>query len=145
MAQQANLQVATRAGTGKGAARSLRREGKVPGVIYGHGRAAEPVVLLPQASGALVTRAGDDVALDAHELSVAQWAMEHGQPAGLGTDTLHQSRIKRGIETLGRAQAIGDALDQRRGFVRNVVPVISHGKHPLACRAAHHRPVSPAS
>jgi large subunit ribosomal protein L25 len=45
MAQQANLQVATRAGTGKGAARSLRREGKVPGVIYGHGRAAESVVV----------------------------------------------------------------------------------------------------
>jgi large subunit ribosomal protein L25 len=45
MAQQANLQVATRTGTGKGAARSLRREGKVPGVIYGHGRAAEPVVV----------------------------------------------------------------------------------------------------
>jgi large subunit ribosomal protein L25 len=45
MAQQANLQVATRAATGTGAARSLRREGKVPGVIYGHGRAAEPVVV----------------------------------------------------------------------------------------------------
>jgi large subunit ribosomal protein L25 len=45
MAQQANLQVATRTTTGKGAARSLRREGKVPGVIYGHGRAAEPVVI----------------------------------------------------------------------------------------------------
>ena len=45
MAQQANLQVATRVGTGKGAARSLRREGKVPGVIYGHGRAAESVVV----------------------------------------------------------------------------------------------------
>jgi large subunit ribosomal protein L25 len=45
MAQQANLQVATRSGTGKGAARSLRREGKVPGVIYGHGRAAEPFAI----------------------------------------------------------------------------------------------------
>jgi len=45
MAQQANLQVATRTDTGKGAARSLRRAGKVPGVIYGHGRAAEPVVV----------------------------------------------------------------------------------------------------
>jgi large subunit ribosomal protein L25 len=45
MAQQANLQVATRADTGKGAARSLRRSGKVPRVIYGHGRAAEPVVV----------------------------------------------------------------------------------------------------
>jgi large subunit ribosomal protein L25 len=45
MAQSANLQVATRAATGKGAARTLRREGKVPGVIYGHDRAAEAVVV----------------------------------------------------------------------------------------------------
>lgn len=45
MAQQASLQVATRTITGKGAARSLRREGKVPGVIYGHGREAEPVAV----------------------------------------------------------------------------------------------------
>jgi large subunit ribosomal protein L25 len=45
MAQQANLQVATRTATGKGAARTLRREGKVPGVIYGHGREAEAVAI----------------------------------------------------------------------------------------------------
>jgi large subunit ribosomal protein L25 len=45
MAQQANLQAAVRNDTGKGAARSLRRQGKVPGVIYGHGRQAEPVVI----------------------------------------------------------------------------------------------------
>jgi len=45
MAQQANLQVATRTATGKGAARTLRREGKVPGVIYGHGRDAEAVAI----------------------------------------------------------------------------------------------------
>ena len=37
MAQPA-LQAATRTDTGKGAARTLRRDGKVPGVIYGHGR-----------------------------------------------------------------------------------------------------------
>jgi large subunit ribosomal protein L25 len=45
MAQQASLQVASRTITGKGAARSLRREGKVPGVIYGHGREAESVAV----------------------------------------------------------------------------------------------------
>jgi large subunit ribosomal protein L25 len=45
MAQQANLQASTRSATGKGAARSLRREGKIPGVIYGHGRDAEPVAI----------------------------------------------------------------------------------------------------
>jgi large subunit ribosomal protein L25 len=45
MAHQANLQASTRSATGKGAARSLRREGKIPGVIYGHGRDAEPVAI----------------------------------------------------------------------------------------------------
>ncbi len=45
MAQQANLHAATRGETGKGAARSLRREGKVPGVIYGHDRAPEALVV----------------------------------------------------------------------------------------------------
>jgi large subunit ribosomal protein L25 len=45
MAQQANLQAATRSATGKGAARTLRREGKVPGVIYGHNRQAEALVV----------------------------------------------------------------------------------------------------
>ena len=45
MAQQANLQVASRTATGKGAARSLRRDGKIPGVIYGHGREAEAVTI----------------------------------------------------------------------------------------------------
>jgi len=43
MAQQANLTVSSRTTTGKGAARTLRREGKVPAVIYGHGREAESV------------------------------------------------------------------------------------------------------
>ena len=45
MAEQASLQAASRTATGKGAARSLRREGKVPGVIYGHGREAEAVTI----------------------------------------------------------------------------------------------------
>jgi large subunit ribosomal protein L25 len=45
MAQQASLQVATRSDTGKGAARSLRRAGKVPGVIYGHNRQAEALAV----------------------------------------------------------------------------------------------------
>jgi large subunit ribosomal protein L25 len=43
MAQQANLTVSSRTISGKGAARTLRREGKVPAVIYGHGREAESV------------------------------------------------------------------------------------------------------
>jgi large subunit ribosomal protein L25 len=45
MAQQANLQATTRSKTGKGAARNLRRAGKVPGVIYGHNRAPEALAI----------------------------------------------------------------------------------------------------
>jgi large subunit ribosomal protein L25 len=45
MAQQANLQASTRRITGKGAARTLRREGKVPGVIYGHDRTPEALTV----------------------------------------------------------------------------------------------------
>jgi large subunit ribosomal protein L25 len=45
MAQQVSLRVETRMGTGKGAARALRRAGRIPGVIYGHNREPESVVL----------------------------------------------------------------------------------------------------
>jgi len=45
MAKQASIQVAPRQDTGKGVARSLRREGKVPAVIYGRGRAPEAVTV----------------------------------------------------------------------------------------------------
>jgi large subunit ribosomal protein L25 len=45
MAQQANLQASARSQTGKGAARNLRRAGKVPGVIYGHNRAPEALAI----------------------------------------------------------------------------------------------------
>jgi large subunit ribosomal protein L25 len=45
MATQISLAAKTRAATGKGAARSLRREGMIPGVIYGHGREPEALVV----------------------------------------------------------------------------------------------------
>jgi len=45
MAQTASLQASIRRETGKGAARSLRRQGKVPGVIYGHDRTPEALAV----------------------------------------------------------------------------------------------------
>ena len=41
----ATLSAALRTDTGKGAARSLRREGRIPGIIYGHGRDPQPLTL----------------------------------------------------------------------------------------------------
>lgn len=45
MATQATIQVTPRTGAGKGVARSLRRDGKIPGVIYGRGREAEAITV----------------------------------------------------------------------------------------------------
>ncbi|MBD9525292.1 MULTISPECIES: 50S ribosomal protein L25/general stress protein Ctc [Paracoccus] len=38
-----DLVVEARAGTGKGAARQARREGKVPGIVYGDGKEPQPI------------------------------------------------------------------------------------------------------
>ena len=43
MAAIKQLAAVTRSGTGKGAARSVRREGRVPAVIYGGGMKPEPI------------------------------------------------------------------------------------------------------
>src|SRR5208283_1848899 len=43
MAAIKQLAAVARSGTGKGAARSVRREGRVPGVIYGGGLKPEPI------------------------------------------------------------------------------------------------------
>ncbi|MCL2452236.1 MAG: 50S ribosomal protein L25/general stress protein Ctc [Alphaproteobacteria bacterium] len=45
MAELRTLMATARKGTGKGAARSTRREGRIPGVVYGGGDAAEPIAL----------------------------------------------------------------------------------------------------
>ncbi len=45
MAQQASLQAEPRATSGKGTARSLRRSGKIPAVIYGHHRQPETLAV----------------------------------------------------------------------------------------------------
>lgn len=54
MAQSASLKASRRAGNGKGVARSLRRAGSVPAVIYGHGRAAESLALDAASLGKLL-------------------------------------------------------------------------------------------
>lgn len=40
-----NLVAEARTGTGKGAARQARREGKVPGIVYGDGKEPQPIAL----------------------------------------------------------------------------------------------------
>jgi two-component system sensor histidine kinase KdpD len=51
---------------------------------------AQAVVLLPNATGRIVYPGGEGEPQSCHgsDLSVAQWVFDHGQMAGLGTDTL---------------------------------------------------------
>jgi large subunit ribosomal protein L25 len=55
MANQVALEASRRTGAGKGAARSLRREGRVPAVIYGHNRPPESLAVDAAAFGQLLT------------------------------------------------------------------------------------------
>lgn len=58
MAEHAQLAVARRATSGKGAARSLRRLGKLPGVLYGRGRETAPITIDAGAFQRLLSKGG---------------------------------------------------------------------------------------
>ncbi|KIH76383.1 LSU ribosomal protein L25P [Geoalkalibacter ferrihydriticus] len=55
---QSQLEVSLRENTGKGAARSLRRQGLVPGVVYGKNIAPCPVVVEPKALAQAISGEG---------------------------------------------------------------------------------------
>jgi large subunit ribosomal protein L25 len=72
MAQDAKLTAAPRSGRGKGAARELRRRGRIPAVIYGHHREPEALEVDGTAVGRLLVQLGAaasmvDVAIEGRE------------------------------------------------------------------------------
>ncbi len=64
MSETAKLTAETRTTFGKGAARQLRRAGKTPAVIYGHGSDPKHVALPSHALGLLIRRANAVIELD---------------------------------------------------------------------------------
>jgi two-component system, OmpR family, sensor histidine kinase KdpD len=54
----------------------------------------EVVLLLPRANMLEQRAASADFILDQNELAVANWAYQHGHPAGRGTDTLPAGRVR---------------------------------------------------
>lgn len=64
MATQVSLEAQSRQDTGKGAARTLRSQGKVPAVIYGHGREPEALVIDSMALIKTMATAGRSTIID---------------------------------------------------------------------------------
>jgi large subunit ribosomal protein L25 len=63
--ERVTLKAQVRDGVGKGAARSLRRAGAIPGIVYGRGRDPRPVAVEGRAlAAALHTHAGLNVLID---------------------------------------------------------------------------------
>lgn len=60
---EVSLAATSRRETGKGSARSLRREGKVPAVIYGHGREPQPLSIEVKAVDKLLGIIGGETVL----------------------------------------------------------------------------------
>ena len=60
---QVELNAQSRSNTGKGAARSLRREGKVPAVLYGHGIESRSLAVESRALGRLLEVIGGEATL----------------------------------------------------------------------------------
>ncbi|MHC1773497.1 MAG: ATP-binding protein [Flexilinea sp.] len=54
----------------------------------------ECVILLPQNGGLINKMAAKGVVSDADDLAVAEWAFNHAQPAGSGTETLPESLVR---------------------------------------------------
>lgn len=63
--QRVSLAAQVREGVGKGTARSVRRAGHIPGVLYGRGRAPRPVAVDAKAFASVIhTHAGMNVLID---------------------------------------------------------------------------------
>ena len=64
MANQVSLEAKSRSESGKGVARKLRAEGKIPAVIYGHGREPEALVVETMAFSKAVASASGATIID---------------------------------------------------------------------------------
>ncbi len=111
MAAIKELAATVRSGTGKGAARSVRREGRIPGVIYGGGEAAEAISLDYTALNRLIY-AGH---FPHHDLRARRRGQETTRPAARLS-----ARCRQGYAAARRFSA---RLKETGSFLRVEIPV----------------------
>lgn len=108
-------------------------------------------VLVGDSTGGIVVKGASvpGAALSDQEVEVARWAMEHGRPAGMGTDTLPGARvtcfpIQAGTATFGALAVVTPSIDlldvEQRGFLdaflRQVALAIERARFTEEAKAA---------
>ncbi len=123
--ERVDLRVETRDKTGKGFARSLRRKGLIPGVVYGGNEAPQAVTVGAKEFYQLLQSAGGE-----HMLLNLQFGDGEGQTFSLLKETQHDPirgtiehidfqriSVDRAIHTSAAIRTVGSSLGQREGGV----------------------------
>jgi large subunit ribosomal protein L25 len=137
MAQQATIEAASRDNTGKGVARSLRRAGRIPAVIYGRGRDPEALSVDTTSLTRLLTQVSAattlvDVAVDGRA-SVKALIREIQRNPIRPADIIHLDLY----EVRGNEKITVEAPVKLVGIpegVRNFGGVLDHVTHSLSIR-----------
>lgn len=129
MAETKSLAASVRSGVGKGAARSVRREGRIPAVIYGGGEPPQPIALswhevnkLIYAGGFMTSTYDLDVDGAVERVIPRDYQLEPIQGRPLHVDFL---RLKKGqkidVEIPVHAVGAEESLGIKKGGVLNIV------------------------
>jgi large subunit ribosomal protein L25 len=123
--EKVTLVVQHRDATGTRAAKRLRREGLIPGVLYGHGKPASLIAVDPHAlREALGTESGTHAVLDvtfegqkrAHKAIVKELELDRVKPAVIHLD-LQEIRLDETIETTVAVHFEGESAGVKMGGV----------------------------
>lgn len=129
MAETKSLAASVRSGVGKGAARSVRREGRIPAVVYGGGEAPTPIALswhevnkLIYAGGFMTTTFDLDIDGNVERVIPRDYQLDPVKDRPLHVDFL---RLKKGqkidveipVHVVGQDESIG----LKKGGVVNIV------------------------
>ena len=151
--EKVKLVVQHREAIGSRAARRLRREGRIPGVLYGHGQPAVHLSVEPSAlRAALSTGAGTHAVLEVvfedqkkvHRAIIKEMELDRVKHTVTHVD-LEEVRLDQVVESQGRGPLRRHGRGRQDGRHGRRVVARGHGqgprhRHPRAPRRRHHRP-----
>ena len=127
--ERVKLEVAPREESGTSAARRLRREGKIPGVLYGRGNPPRPICVAERELRRVLTGAGGlhailDVALEGQSTTHASILKDYQQDPLRGKIVhfdLQEVRLDQPIQAAVSVHLMGEPIGSREGGVLSQV------------------------